>query len=1194
MAVRAGDEIGCGSVAELLIQTPLVLPDRGGVQVQVTVNAVDDDGYRDMAVYSRPEANAPDGPWTRHATGIFEPPAETALDWSDPDFAQWPPVGAEPISLDWPDDNPAGPDDRGGRLSGNQRLQHLHRYRHLRRGWRRGDEVFAEVALPEGTSVAGFGVHPALLDAALHAVGLGRGLGGERGPLLPFAWERVSVHASGASAARVRVRPSGAGDGVSVTLADGAGVLVASVGSLVLREAGDLGAGAAAAREALFEVEWVPAPPGGTPAVAVLGDGLAVPGAARYRGTAELAAAVASGTPVPETVLWRPLAGGDAAGEGAAAARAAAVAVLGGVREWLAEDGLGGARLVVVTERGVDAGPEAVPDVAQASVVGLVRAAASENPGRVALADADDGGAAGELLAAGAGLGEPEFAVRGGQLRVPRLVRARPGLTAAAGGEWRLGFAARGSLDELALVPAPDAGRVPGPGEVRVGIRAAGVNFRDVLNVLGMYPGEAGLLGLEGAGVVLETGPGVTGLAPGDRVMGLFTGAFGPSAVTDARLLAPVPEGWSLAQAAAAPVTFLTAWYALVELAGLRAGESILIHAAAGGVGMAAVQLARHLGAEVFGTASPGKHPVLRQAGIAGDRIASSRTTEFEGRFRAVTGGRGVDVVLDSLAGEFVDASLRLTAPGGRFIEMGKTDIRDAGQVAAEHGGLRYQAFDLLLEGPDRIAGMLAALGGLFRSGALAPLPAACWDVRRAPEAFRHLSQARNVGKVVLTMPAPRRDSGTVLITGASGALAALAARHLAAGHLASRLVLASRRGPAAPGTAALAAALAGEGVTVRVTACDAADRGALAAVIAAVPAAEPLTSVIHAAGLLDDGVVSALTPDRLEAVMRPKADAAWHLHELTSGLDLDTFVLFSSVAGILGNPGQGNYAAANTFLDALAAVRRRQGLPAVSLAWGPWLAGMAGQLSAADRQRMGRQGLRPLTDADGLALLDTAAAGSVPLLMPARLDTAALRRPGGHAIPLLSSLARPAPARRTAGHAAAAAGQAARLAALPPAEREQALRDLIADHVAQVLGMSGQADIEPARTFRELGFDSLTAVELRNRLSTATGIRLSGTIVFDYPTPVALGEFIGKELGGSRDDDAAVLPAFSGLEKIEASLKEILASESARNRVAARLKDVLAALDPAGQAAGAPAAEEIKEASDDAIFDFIDNQLGI
>ncbi|MEU5540745.1 type I polyketide synthase, partial [Streptomyces sp. NPDC020362] len=372
-----------------------------------------------------------------------------------------------------------------------------------------------------------------------------------------------------------------------------------------------------------------------------------------------------------------------------------------------------------------------------------------------------------------------------------------------------------------------------------------------------------------------------------------------------------------------------------------------------------------------------------------------------------------------------------------------------------------------------------------------------------------------------------------MLVTGASGALGGLVARHLAGTGRAGRLVLVSRRGPTAFGVASLAAELASGGTSVQVVACDVADRDQLAGVLKGVP----LTGVVHAAGIVDDGLATALTAERVDAVMRPKADAAWHLHELTRHLDLDMFVLFSSVAGVWGNPGQAGYAAGNTFLDALAAMRRRAGLPAVSLAWGPWEQGMAGELTEADWQRMRRQGLLPLSDADGLALLDAAADQAESLLVTARLDLAAVQR-SGEVPPFLSRLVRTSragtPARRTVGESVAD-GQntlAARLAGMSPAEQQETVLDLVKAQAALVLGMSGPEAVESGRSFRDVGFDSLTSVELRNRLNTVTGLRLPATAVFDYPTPSALAEFVVREVVGGSDAASAgsVLPVTGGI----------------------------------------------------------------
>ncbi|MER8162958.1 type I polyketide synthase, partial [Streptomyces sp. NPDC094472] len=346
---------------------------------------------------------------------------------------------------------------------------------------------------------------------------------------------------------------------------------------------------------------------------------------------------------------------------------------------------------------------------------------------------------------------------------------------------------------------------------------------------------------------------------------------------------------------------------------------------------------------------------------------------------------------------------------------------------------------------------------------------------------------------------APEFDAeGTVLVTGASGTLGALFARHLVVERGVRRLLLVSRRGGEAPGAAELDAALSELGAEVRWAACDVADRDQLAEVLGAIPAEHPLTAVVHTAGVLDDGVVGSLTPERLARVLRPKVDAAWNLHELTRDLDLSAFVLFSSAAGVFGNAGQGNYAAANAFLDALAQHRRAHGLAGTSLAWGLWAdsSAMTGELDDADVSRMSRGGVVALSATEGLELFDAAGRLGEALLVPMALDMAALRgqAASGALAPLFRGLVR-VPARRAAEGAAASGALARRLAGLDAAEQLDALLDLVRTNVATVLGYAGPETVAPDRSFRELGFDSLTAVELRNALGAVSELRLPATL---------------------------------------------------------------------------------------------------
>ena len=519
--------------------------------------------------------------------------------------------------------------------------------------------------------------------------------------------------------------------------------------------------------------------------------------------------------------------------------------------------------------------------------------------------------------------------------------------------------------------------------------------------------------------------------------------------------------------------------------------------------------------------------------GFDDDHIGDSRTIEFEQKFLAVTGGRGVDVVLDSLAGEFVDASLRLLPRGGTFLEMGKTDIRDADTVAGAHPGVRYRAFDLFEAGADGVSGCCRARA-MSDAGSLHPLPVTTWDIRRAPAALRFLGQARHIGKVVHDharrvdgrhradhrrhrhgrrhhRPPPRRESRRARTCCWSPA----AARTRPAPPSWSpssprgrprRGRRRRRRRPRRPGQGA---------------------RGHRPP--------HPLSAVIHTAGVIDDAVVTSLTPERVDTVLRAKVDAAWNLHELTRDLDIAAFVMFSSMAGLVGASGQANYSAANAFLDALAAHRRAHGLPAMSLGWGLWeqASGMTGDLRTPTSPGSAATASWRWRCDEALACSTRRCRRrAVPGARPHRPRRAAHQVGGGHAaadVHRADLRSGPPSGRGLAGRRAVEIGSRATAAGLPPRSSTMVLLDLVRSHMATVLGLPHRSRSRPDLAFEDHGFDSLTAVELRNRLKAATGLTLSPTLIFDYPNPNALAEYFRTQIGGESEQAPATEPGRGG-----------------------------------------------------------------
>ncbi|WP_087925789.1 SDR family NAD(P)-dependent oxidoreductase [Streptomyces albireticuli] len=1103
--LRIGARAGLPRVAELVLETPLTWSPDALPQIRAVVGAPGAGGAREVTLHSRPEpgadlaqgadAQGADAPWTRHASGLLAP--ATGDDGPDDEgFADlagpWPPTGAQPL-------------DVSGQyaLFAAAGVGYEGAFRGLRAAWRRGGEIFAEVRLPDEYAVdaARYGVHPALLDAALHPIALlGPEAGGGHG-LLPFSWTDVVRHqATGAGhALRVRVVArdgggpgDGAGAAVTVTAADREGAPVLTVRSLALRRIAPDRLPAAPAAP-LHRVDWTPLP---------------------------------EAAPAAAPVSW-------------AVTGPVAAATLTGLRA-------AGADVRVLPGPDAHAAPHAVPAAPVAPPSGLSGAATA----RAAVSDVVSGAPVPAAVS-----GAPQADAHA----TPVAPQAAPAAPVAPSSGFSGAAAARVAVSDV-VSGAPVPAAVSGAPQAAAHATPAAPQVAPAAPV-------ASPSGFSGAAVARA----------------VVSGAPAPTAASGA----PQADAWSsLAAPASAPADPSTEPPADVVVLDLTAppvdGEvsqdlpdrvRTVVRRVLRAVQSPPAADAPRLVILTRGAAGPAgpTGPVADPAGAAAWGLVRTAQTEQPGRFVLVD----VD-----------DRPESLRALPGLL-------ATDATQIAVRAGLATVPRL-------VRVTGEAARPGSPVGAGAAWP-------------------------------PAP---DGTVLITGGTGALAAETARHLVARHGVRHLLLVSRRGADAPGAAALAAELTALGAEVGLRACDVADRDAVRRLLGGIPAEHPLTCVVHTAGVLDDGVLSAQTPERIDAVLRPKADAAVHLDALTRepGSPV-SLVLFSSVSGVLGSAGQAGYAAANAFLDALAARRCADGHHALSLGWGWWAgAGMATGLDGADAARIRRSGVAPVGTRTALDLLDRALTRPEPALLPVRLDLAALRsaaRDGAAPPEVLRDLAggpaaRAGAATRTdpgagdglrpsSGPAGPAAALAERLAHRSAPERTALLLDLVRTEVAAVLGHGDRGAVGAGRSLKEAGFDSLTAVDLRNRLGARTGLRLPATLVFDHPTPLALAELLRAGLDEAAAAEAAAGPDPTGpaddlataLDRLERSLTAAPGDAAGRARAAERLRGLLAGLtaDPslpsARPAPGAPAApdgelvaDRLRSASDDELFDLFDSDF--
>ena len=815
-------------------------------------------------------------------------------------------------------------------------------------------------------------------------------------------------------------------------------------------------------------------------------------------------------------------------------------------------------RIDLVTRGAQLAGRTAHPVlVSQAPVIGFLRVILSEHPHfsckgidlPPTVSELDDAFLCSELLRNDS---EREIAFRGEARYVQRLGRGRPRCE-----QWldssvplRLGSHDRGHVDSLRFSPFELP--VCGSREVLIEVKAAGVNFRDVLKALALYPGEAPdarVFGDEVAGIVRAAGAEVSHVAPGSRVFGIATSGLATHAVARAGDVRAIPPGLSFEEAATLPVVFMTAWHALKNIARLRAGERILVHSGAGGIGMAAIQIAHHLGAEIIATAgNPTKRALLETLGVS--HVVDSRRADFSAAIMELTGRRGVDVVLNSLAAEAIPMGLSCLAEFGRFVEIGKRDLYQNSRIPLwplrRNASFHVVAMDAVFHGDEELTGqLLAEVSELIEQSALSPLPYRSFPACRLNAAFRLMSQGRHIGKIVAAFPKPFvprwgeppvpgftvKPDGCYLITGAFGGFGKVLALWLVESG-ARHLLLASRAGAARPDAEAFVEDLRRRGVEVRVVLADVGSERDVARLAAEVRGvSQPLRGVFHLAMVIDDAPLASLTADRVRSVMAPKAYGAWLLHNATREDPLDCFVMFSSVASIFGNPAQANYAAANAFLDALAHHRRALGMPALTVNWGV----LGGQGYVARNERvaefLARQGTAPIAPEEVVSLLETFLASGVGQILAIRVDWSKWRQffRRLQENPLLEDVFASSVDDQEAG--GANKDWRLKIESARPEDRGEIIAQAIREIVASVLRVKPES-LRDNQPLTDLGLDSLMGAEIENSIEAAIGVGLPPTSLLRARTLGQIAALISTHMTAA----PAVLPEGAASASVEAS----------------------------------------------------------